>query len=154
MIPIIKGPRPDFFGAPSIHKAIATFEQERSDPSRWRQSRGQFRFPALGELKQALFSESHGKCVYCEQKLRSPTLIQVDHFRPIRNATGSHGHRSDQNYFWLAYEWENMFAACPQCNMYKGAKFPIAGNPAPPHTRDDLDSIERPLFAQSRSVRP
>ena len=146
MIPIAKGPRPDFFDAPSIHKAIASFERERSDLSRWRQSRSQFRFPALRELKDALFYESHGKCVYCEQQLRSPALMQVDHFRPIQNVIGSHGHRFDQHYFWLAYDWDNLFATCPQCNMSKGAKFPIAGTPAPAHTRVDLDAIERPLL--------
>lgn len=146
MIPIVKGPRPDFFDAPPIQKAIASFEQAHSDLSRWRQSRGLFRFPAMRELKEALFYESHGKCVYCEQQLRSPTLMQVDHFRPIQNIISNHGHRSDQHYFWLAYNWDNLFAACPRCNMSKGAKFPIAGSPAPEHTWDDLDTIERPLL--------
>lgn len=146
MIPIVKGPRPAFFNALSIQKTIASFERDRSDLSRWRQSRGQFRFPALAELKVALFKESHGKCVYCEQQLRDPALMQVDHFRPIRNIVGSHGHRSDQHYFWLAYDWGNLFAACPRCNTSKGAKFPIAGSPAPEGTWDDLDTIERPLL--------
>jgi len=154
MIPIVKGPRPSLFDAPPIHNAIAAFEQARSDQSRWRQSRSQFRFPALPELQVALFKESYGKCVYCEQQLRNPKLMQVDHFRPIQNIISNHGHRSDQHYFWLAYDWDNLFAACPRCNMSKGAKFPIAGSPAVEHTQDDLDRIERPLLLNPARCTP
>jgi hypothetical protein len=108
------------------------------------------------EMKAILFSSSFGKCVYCETKIvhvdQQGKLTQLDqpgdveHYRPKGKVTElddsevfvSNGHQSipHPGYFWLAYDWKNLFLACKTCNslnkdketgkLYgKGTRFPL-----------------------------
>lgn len=150
MIHIHKGPAPDLFRSEEIRKAIATLERHQTMPvSVRRQSRALPPFPHGAELKRALLEEAHGKCVYCEQKLDATRPVQIDHYRPARGAVDIEGRRSEDHYYWLAYEWDNLYASCPECNQAKGAKFPVAGERVPEQFRgalNALDALELPML--------
>ncbi len=67
------------------------------------------------DVKQALKSLYHQKCAFCESKVEQ---LQVEHFRP------------KSVYYWLAYSWDNLLLACPNCNVYKSQTFEIEGTSA------------------------
>lgn len=85
------------------------------DPSVWLEAR-----PALTEL-------FHGKCAFCESKEFSTSYVNISQFRPTRDALGLDGISSPFHYFWLAYEWENLYPICEVCDRNKRNLFPVAG---------------------------
>jgi uncharacterized protein (TIGR02646 family) len=99
-------------------------------------------------VKQALIDAQHRKCCFCESKIRHVTYGDVEHFRP----KAGYRQTPDQDlqrpgYYWLAYEWTNLFLSCPLCNRrYKANVFPLR-NPEDRATshRDEI-SKEKPLF--------
>ena len=61
-------------------------------------------------VKAALEKLFRDKCAYCERKIEG---MDVDHFRP----KGRVAERMDHpGYYWLAYEWENLYPSCEYCN--------------------------------------
>lgn len=82
-------------------------------------------------VKACLRADQYEKCCYCESYLSSTSYGDVEHFRP------KGGYQQDAaddlhkpGYYWLAYEWSNLYYACQLCNQrYKGNLFPLA-NPA------------------------
>jgi uncharacterized protein (TIGR02646 family) len=76
-------------------------------------------------VKQALIEAQHKKCCFCEG------LIGVDgdveHFRPKQAYRQKPGEPLQYpGYYWLAYEWSNLYLACPPCNQrYKRNLFPL-----------------------------
>lgn len=62
----------------------------------------------------------HDKCGYCEQALGNvqgtENFYSIEHYRPKR---GPH------SYWWLGYEWTNIFPACQTCNNSKDRDFPL-----------------------------
>ncbi len=89
----------------------------------------QFAHPTLRDTLKSLF---FGKCAYCEQKINfEPGTAYLDRFRPTHGSIGTGGKVSKDHYWWLAFEWENMFGACSSCNRSKGGLFPVNGRRAP-----------------------
>lgn len=79
-------------------------------------------------VRQALHSMQHGKCAYCEVKL-SHHYSRVEHFRPKGGWQQRVGDAlAKPGYWWLAYEWTNLFLSCEDCNeRFKGNLFPVQG---------------------------
>lgn len=107
-------------------------------------------------VKEALIEAQHGKCAFCESKITHISYGDVEHFRPKA------GYRQDADsalvtpgYYWLAYEWRNLFLSCQLCNQrHKRNLFPL-GNPterAVSH-RHDVHQ-EQPLFVDPASDDP
>jgi len=97
------------------------------------------------DVKQTLMEMQHGKCCFCETKIRPGHYGDVEHFRPKKAVREKDGHLRRPGYYWLAYTWENLLLSCAICNRrYKGNKFPIEGERAK-RPKDNLDQ-ERPLF--------
>jgi uncharacterized protein (TIGR02646 family) len=104
-------------------------------------------------VKAALKKAQHDKCCFCERK---EEIGHIEHFR------GKGGYRQDEQetlkfpgYYWLAYEWENLFFCCPTCNSsYKQNFFPLE-NPAERALshKDDI-SKEKPLIINPASENP
>jgi uncharacterized protein (TIGR02646 family) len=111
-------------------------------------------------VRAALEALFHDKCAYCETKITGGTDWEVEHFRPKARVAERLDH---PGYFWLAYEWSNLYPSCTLCNQRrrdrprwgdcslagtggKGDQFPLVdeGERAmSPH--DDLDR-EKPLL--------
>ena len=67
------------------------------------------------EIKQALVEETHGKCAYCESKIRHVSYGDIEHVVPKSVVP--------EKWFW----WPNLTLACDVCNTNKG-KTDIDGN--------------------------
>jgi uncharacterized protein (TIGR02646 family) len=83
-----------------------------------------------GEVRLTLIRLFHNKCAYCETPLvgQRPNL---EHFRPKANARNTvRGTVDPDHYWWLFYEWENLYLACQECNINKRDQFPILGDRA------------------------
>lgn len=86
-------------------------------------------------LRAAVLQLFDGKCAYCESPLTAGEF-DVDRFRPPRDAMDMSGRIADPDlYWWLAYDWENLYAACPACASAKATRFPVRGKRAAAEAR-------------------
>ena len=68
------------------------------------------------------------KCAFCETSL-AVAPSSVEQFRPREGASGQGGY-SEAHYAWLCYDWENLYAACVECNRSRQDQFPVEGRRA------------------------
>lgn len=88
----------------------------------------------------------HAKCCFCEAIFDANVSGDVEHFRP-KKAVMTTGGLIYPGYYWLAYNFENLFYCCPHCNQYKKKNwFPLEheGDRARSHHQSYL--VERPLL--------
>lgn len=131
-----------------------------------------FQDSVWGELKTWLLDRVfHGKCAYCEALVEVTGFGDAEHFRPKGKVTILINEKvqtvqingqDHPGYYWLAYEWRNLFPACSQCNTAgKMNHFPIADGRS--HvtchdaSREDpqgLDGLEEPLLLNPYKDRP
>jgi uncharacterized protein (TIGR02646 family) len=120
------------------------------DPSAYQSGAKTFAFDpsiyAHPSVKQALIDAQHRKCCFCERLMGSDG--DVEHFRPkqaYKQTAGTPLHRP--GYYWLAYDWQNLYLACAACNQrHKQNLFPLQ-NPAEraAHHNQPITQ-EQPLF--------
>lgn len=84
--------------------------------------KGDFEFgPEVLEILEEMF---HGKCAFCEAK-RS---IHFHRFRPPAEAEPFDKTVFAHLYYvWLRTDWNNVFAACEDCAVSAGRRFPVRG---------------------------
>lgn len=114
--------------------AAATAENRESfdaTPTQYKNGTKKFDFSSgiygAKSVKNALLKAQHKKCCFCESKVAHVAYGDVEHFRPKGgfrqlpdDALGRPG------YYWLAYEWENLYFSCQLCNQrYKKNLFPL-----------------------------
>ena len=93
---------------------------------------------------RALFDD---KCCYCESKIGPAGFGVIDNFRPKSGARGLDKDFNPNHYWWLTYEWENLYYSCQNCNRYKSTWFPIAGKIGETDASiSELNQKEAPLF--------
>jgi len=62
------------------------------------------------DVRDNLIRIYNHKCAYCEQKMER---YNVEHYRP------------KNTYYWLAFSWDNLIMACPDCNGHKAINFDL-----------------------------
>lgn len=62
------------------------------------------------DVRSALIRIYNHKCAFCEQKMER---YNVEHYRP------------KSTYYWLAFSWDNLILACPDCNGFKSTHFDL-----------------------------
>ncbi|WEK35913.1 MAG: hypothetical protein P0Y53_00245 [Candidatus Pseudobacter hemicellulosilyticus] len=79
------------------------------------------------DVKAALIRAQAGKCCFCESKVLHISDGDVEHFRPKKASQQGTGEPFNRpGYYWLAYDWENLFLACTKCNQrIKKNAFPL-----------------------------
>ena len=128
--------------------AIADARSYFSDPqAHLKQMRYEFNAAIYSatEVRDALDQLFRGKCAYCETRIYSPEEGIVDHFRPCDGLVGLKG-PEPSGYWWLAYEWENLYQSCLDCRRAKGWRFPIEGRRAAPGIIGNHLIDEKPLI--------
>ena len=99
-------------------------------------------------VKKALIKAQNDKCCFCESKCTHISYGDVEHFRPKGGFKQSpNGPLGKPGYYWLAYEWSNLFFSCQLCNQrFKKNLFPLKnpGDRAISHN-DDINA-EKPMF--------
>jgi uncharacterized protein (TIGR02646 family) len=99
-------------------------------------------------VKEGLINAQLGKCAFCESQITHISYGDVEHFRPKAGyRQNSEDELATPGYYWLAYEWDNLFLACQLCNQrFKRNLFPLT-NPATRATSHQADlHQEQPLF--------
>ncbi|HEX8699149.1 MAG TPA: hypothetical protein VF815_09960 [Myxococcaceae bacterium] len=122
------------------------------DPQGHEEGRKSFEFDAglysHETVKQALVDAQHGKCAFCESRVTHIDYGDVEHFRPKagwRQEEGERLHRP--GYYWLAYEWTNLFVACTLCNrQFKRNFFPLQTPAKRARSHKDDVAAEDPLL--------
>ena len=77
------------------------------------------------KVRRALEELFYRKCAYCEISIARFDW-DVEHYRP----KGTVAERPDPpGYYWLAYDWENLFPSCQWCNQNRKAKPLWGGDP-------------------------
>lgn len=104
-------------------------ENARSWTDRYLESGQRTRPWATDAIKQALTSETAGKCAYCEVKMLAASYGDIEHIRPKKIFPE------------LVVEWKNLTLACSRCNQAKGAKW----DPDLPFVNPYEDAIEEHL---------
>jgi uncharacterized protein (TIGR02646 family) len=64
------------------------------------------------EVRKCLDKLFYGKCAYCEWK-PTRSFWDVEHFRPKSRVHENDHHKG---YYWLAYNWNNLYLSCHFCN--------------------------------------
>ena len=79
------------------------------------------------DVKTILKSTQHRKCAFCESIFDHTGYGDVEHFRPKAGYKQSHKNKLQRpGYYWLAYDWDNLFISCQLCNQqYKKNLFPL-----------------------------
>lgn len=94
------------------------------------------------EVKQLLYEIQSEKCVFCETNFTHDSPGDIEHFRP------------KSLYYWLAYDWKNLFLSCEICNRtYKRNKFPLL-NPADQNHSHHDSRTENPFFVHPADEKP
>jgi uncharacterized protein (TIGR02646 family) len=83
-------------------------------------------------VKKALKDDQYDKCCYCERDFTANYHGDVEHFRPKGGYQQVYNGSLEQpGYYWLAYDWENLYFSCALCNQtHKGNYFPLSNHPA------------------------
>lgn len=125
-----KIPLPEVFSSNELKIAD---ERLRAFYNRHKDLRSQERFSKLFnvELQNEFLTELekvfNGKCAYCESIIESKDKAICNNFRPIGGARGLNNEFSNDHYWWLTYEWNNLYYCCSTCNNYKSTWFPVEG---------------------------
>jgi uncharacterized protein (TIGR02646 family) len=121
--------RPDdrwFKAAAAATAKLAEFYRQPLDQRI--QHRSDFHVEIWLRVKDEVATKCRRKCAYCETLLGVSDLGDIDHFRPKRDAVGiTKEAPHPDHYWWLAYEWTNLYLACRMCNFAKGPRFPVQG---------------------------
>lgn len=144
---------PDLLETEGVNKRRSHSVSYAQDPEAYQSGERSFEFDddiyGHESVKSALIEAQHRKCSFCESKVTHVAHGDVEHFRPKAGYRQRPEQESLQRpgYYWLAYEWTNLFLCCPLCNRrHKRNLFPLR-NPearAVSH-RDDVDE-EDPVF--------
>lgn len=95
-----------------------------------------------------LLKAQHGKCAFCESKVAHISYGDVEHFRPKAGWRQAEGEPLGlPGYYWLAYEWTNLFLACTLCNQqFKKNLFPLQTSARRARSHKEDVTAEDPLL--------
>lgn len=130
MIKIIKGEAPKKLVGKGVEKTKLDLAEYAENKLKY--DLGELKFEALSSIynsdivRETLETIQKNKCCYCETK-STRSNNDVEHFRPkAAYSSDFKGISKYPGYFWLAYDWDNLFLACQVCNqIFKNDFFPI-----------------------------
>ena len=97
-------------------------------------------------VKKILKKAQYNKCCFCEKE-QVDEFGAVEHFRP-KNGYKSHKVQKllRPGYYWLGYNWENLFFVCNACNGAgnKGNLFPLVDESTRAKSHIDNIAMETP----------
>jgi uncharacterized protein (TIGR02646 family) len=107
------------------------------------------------DVVSALAALFGAKCAFCETPLDPRESKDAEHFRPRANTKDPlRGTFHPEHYWWLAYEWSNLYAICRLCELNRAGQFPVRGPRASPDSGAQGLAAEDPLFLDPCIDRP
>lgn len=103
---------------------------------------------AHDKIKSALIDIQSNKCCFCESKVIQIDDGDVEHFRPKKAYKQNRGDSYQRpGYYWLAYDWDNLFLSCSKCNQRnKKNLFPLNDDTKRAKNHHDSLAREEPNF--------
>ncbi|MFI7065712.1 AAA family ATPase [Kribbella sp. NPDC050124] len=98
------------------------------------------RHQAVVAALSTMFDE---KCAYCESPAAKGL---VEWHRPPQEAMGEDREVSRDHYWWLAYDWDNLYPICTACRSNKAQWFPVTAPRAEPEARGQQLLVEGPML--------
>jgi hypothetical protein len=131
LIRIVKGEAPPNLVMDGTVATRALCDQYEADAAAYGAGAKFFSFRggiyASRAVKTALEVVHASKCCYCERLVTGFASAHVEHWRPKAYVQQTRGAVQERpGYFWLAYDWNNLFLSCDECNCKKGNLFPLA----------------------------
>lgn len=142
-------PKPDFFTSKGYKQAQNNLKSFYDVPLEERRQRRYTDKSMPRELRASLHELFGNKCAYCETKvdfnrdrfewnnpvsksgysnMSDENFSIINHFRPRNNAKGfGKEDASVDHYWWLTFEWYNLYLSCFKCNRNKANWFPVGG---------------------------
>jgi uncharacterized protein (TIGR02646 family) len=107
------------------------------------------------DVEIELLNKTSNKCAYCESVFKD-SEVSIDHYRPHYSAADLEGKISPDHYWWLAFNWNNLFPVCQECNTNKRNYFPVSRNRATVkyYGKDTLFNKEYPVFIDPEFENP
>jgi uncharacterized protein (TIGR02646 family) len=129
MILVRKGAAPARLLAQGAARTRVLCRAFDTNPQNYSSNRTSFKFLASvyghSDVRSSLESAQHGKCCYCEVKIPKPYApMHVEHYRPKGySQQSSKAVKNYPGYYWLAYDWDNLFLSCQFCNSSNKRNF-------------------------------
>ncbi len=153
MIPVAKSPTaPTVLTTRGVSKAQTHCTEHDAAPADYRSGTRTFDFDksiyAAVEVKTELLTAQRGKCAFCESLVRHVSYGAVEHYRPKAGYKQRKGDRLKRpGYYWLAYDWDNLFFCCQLCNeQFKQNHFPLKVGRQRARSHADQIGDEEPLL--------
>ena len=97
-------------------------------------------------VKKAFADAQFEKCCFCEGVFNAHYVGDVEHYRP-KGAIREANKLIYPGYYWLAFEFKNLFFACADCNQYrKRDQFPLVDERVRARSHHDNVALEDPLI--------
>lgn len=111
---------------------------------------------AAKSVKQELIAIQHGKCCFCESKITHVDYGDVEHFRPKAGFVQKDVDPLERpGYYWLAYDWSNLFLSCALCNqLHKKNLFPLLDPSQRARSHHNDVRLERPMLVHPEEDDP
>lgn len=92
-------------------------------------------------VKRMLREAQYNKCCFCEKE-QIDEYAAVEHYRPKGGYKSIKGDTLIKpGYYWLGYEWKNLYFVCSACNTYKANYFPLTNERK--RAKSHLQSIDQ-----------
>lgn len=106
-------------------------------------------------VKNLLRTVQDGKCCFCEAKIAHISYGDVEHYRPKAGWIQENEGLNQPGYYWLAYDWDNLFLSCEICNQrHKKNFFPLFDNANRALSHESEIKAESPLFIKPDTEDP
>jgi uncharacterized protein (TIGR02646 family) len=121
------------------------------NPSKEYSSKNNFSFDSKiygdASVKSLLRQIQFDKCCYCESKVDTYNA-DVEHFRPKAYSRQSKNNKPEYpGYYWLAYDWTNLYLSCATCNRsYKKNYFPLLNPEERARSHKENIHLEKPFL--------
>ena len=138
---------PDGLSSPAAEEAraaAASFFRSRARVNRQQQHKFAESIYAARGVRSRLEKLFHARCAFCCRPLAAKEA-RVHHLRPSQDAVGHDGSTSRSHYYWLAYDWSNLYLACTECTEAQGPKFPVDRQRATPGRIGQALDAEMPV---------
>ena len=108
------------------------------------------------EVKDSLVAIQNGKCCFCEAKITHIDDGDIEHFRPKKGYRQSNSDSLHKpGYYWLSYDWDNLFLACTKCNQRNKANlFPLMSDSQRATSHNINIDKEKPIFIHPSKENP
>lgn len=142
MIAIQRTSVPEIFNSHKMQDAIGALYLSNSKDN---SLRARFDSDVLQLLHKELQKTFGNRCAFCETSVEVE-YPEIVHFRPATGCRGLKGEYHPEHYWWLAYEWRNLYLSCSMCSKFRRDLFPVQNEKYRGRLLDDWDTLQNEKY--------